>query len=180
MKKHVFGIAIFVTIIGISGIAYSVFVRDTPIICSFPVNPENYVDDEIQPSQHLIKQAVLDLKTKQINWEFDQNKLKANIALHFYAVDSNGSKYLKTEYVRTTRDFKTSYLWLNSLKSYENLYVIADEYPNTHRGMSSIPAFDMSKATPILLYSRANSAKGSDLKNYRKDFVELVNQAARS
>jgi Ca-activated chloride channel homolog len=30
------------------------------------------------------------------------------------------------------------------------------------------------------LVKRANSAKGSDLKNYRKDFVELVNQAARS
>jgi hypothetical protein len=93
------------------------------------------------------------LKTKQINWEFDQNKLKTNIALHFYAVDSNGSRYLKTEYARTTIDFKTSYLWLNSLKSYENLYVIADDFPNTHRSMSSIPAFDMSKATPVLLYS---------------------------
>jgi Ca-activated chloride channel homolog len=30
------------------------------------------------------------------------------------------------------------------------------------------------------IINRANSAKGSDLKNYRKDFVELVNQAARS
>lgn len=30
------------------------------------------------------------------------------------------------------------------------------------------------------IINRTNSAKGSDLKNYRKDFVELVNQAARS
>jgi hypothetical protein len=153
MKKHIFGIALFVTIVGISGIAYSVFIRDETIICSFPVNPLKYRDTTIQTNQPLVKQVVLDLKTKQINLEFSENNLKTSIALHFYTVDSNGSKYLKTQYAQTTSDFTSSYLWLNNLKSYQNLYVIADEDPNTHRGMSSIPAFDMSKATPVLLYS---------------------------
>lgn len=153
MKKHILGIALFVSILGISGIAYSVFIRDETIICEFPVNPLRYADPGIRTNQPLIKQVVLDLKTKQINWEFSENKLKSSIALHFYTVDSNGSKYLKTEYVRTSGDLTSSSLWLNGLKSYENLYVIADDYTNTHRSMNVIPSFDMSKATPILLYS---------------------------
>jgi hypothetical protein len=153
MKKHIFGIALFVTIVGISGIAYSVFIQEKTIICLFPVNPVKHEDHEIRSGQPLVKQVVLDLKTKQINLEFSDNKLKTRIALHFYTVDSNGSRYLNTEYARTSSDTTSSYFWLNGLKSYENLYVIADEYPNTHRGTSSVPGFDMSKATPVLLDS---------------------------
>jgi hypothetical protein len=153
MKKHILGIALFVSIAGIIGIAFSVFIPDETIICEFPVNPAKYRDQATRTNFPLVKQVVLDLKTKQIAWEFTDNELKTSISLHFYTVDSKGSRYLKTEYARTTSDLTNSYSWLNGLKSYENLYVIADDYPDTHRSMSSIPAFEMSIATPVLLSS---------------------------
>jgi hypothetical protein len=158
MKKHILGILLFSLIVGSAGIIYGYFnlikvsvqKSDT---CRFRTNDSDSGGAGSGGYRPILRQAVLDLKTKQINWEFSDKNLKTSIALHFYTVDAYGSKHLKTEYVRTTSDFASSYLWLDNLKSYENLYVIADEYPNTHRSVASIPAFEMREATSVLLYS---------------------------
>jgi hypothetical protein len=158
MKKHILGILLFSLIVGSAGFIYGYFGLIYKSViksenCRFRINESDTGGSGSSGYRPILRQVVLDLKTKQINWEFSDKNLKTSIALHFYTVDSNGSKYLKTEYVRSTNDFTSSYLWLDNLKSYENLYVIAVEYPNTHRSMASIPAFDLRKATSVLLYS---------------------------
>jgi hypothetical protein len=154
MKKHILGIALFSLIIGSAGIFYSFFADDydTYNIVETEVYSYESFDGGFVESQPIIRQAVLDLKTKQINWEFSNRNNKADIALYFYIVDSHGVRYLNSEHTRTTNDFVSSYIWLDNLKSYENLYVIAVDM-NTHRAQSAIPRFEINKATSVLLYS---------------------------
>jgi hypothetical protein len=173
MKKHILGIAVFSLIVGVSVFVYCVFAFENVKTDCFPQLQNKIVESVVYNEvggggsggeRKIIKQAVLDLKTKQMNWELyeDRNKQKP-VLIHFFSADKNGERFIKTVYAPTADEFVSSYDWLDRLGKYENLYVIA-EYenvdPNRYSKSSQVkpmplemPAFEINKAVPILIYS---------------------------
>ena len=182
MKKHIFGLAIFSIIVSAAAIVYAVF--NVPKIVS--IAPTHYIVTErthckmkraanrSAVDSPAVTQAVFDLKTKQLSWEFtapssnadseisiDFSDASSRIALHFFVKNKNGTRYLNSVLtpgfaasenlvIKASR----SYEWLDNLDSYENLYVTA-EYTTWKKFQDKAvqPEFDAEKATSVLLYS---------------------------
>ncbi len=120
-----------------------------------------------------ISQAVFNLKTKQLDWKLDTPEIAAPIRLHFFVKDENGTRYIASEQILSSGlrsgqvgmdkraidmegregevKFTSSYLSLDNLDSYENLYVIAERVPQTR--VNYQPKFDAVKATAVLVDS---------------------------
>jgi hypothetical protein len=146
MKKHILGVSLFVSIVGISGLVYCILTQDNSIEKTFAISTN-------QADQILVKQAVLNLKTKKITWEMAKSDLNTPIVLHFFVVDENGAEYLASKNAPSGDEITTSYRWLNNLKSYDNLYVMADIIDSKSAILSSTELFDPAKATAVLLNS---------------------------
>ena len=169
MKKHFFGFALFSFIVGTAAVVYAMF----NVVSVEEVTVRNYstysptksyckMKRELRESNvdsPTIKQAILNLKTKQLKWELAAPENNSKIALHFFIKDESGTRYLDSvlapayghEYgtIRAT----SSYLWLDNLESYENLYVTAEPISTSaYKNKNFQPKFDQSKATAVLIY----------------------------
>ncbi len=172
MKKHIFGLAFFSFIVGATAIIYSMFnfvnveevfvspQTSTRATSCWKMKRESRESKFASP---IIKQAVFDLKTKQLNWELATPKTDSNlkIALHFFVKDDKtGARYINSALVPVssnpegTINGTSSFQWLDNLQSYENLYVIAEYISlDKFKSKSYQPKFDAGKAASVLLYS---------------------------
>lgn len=167
MKKHIFGFALFSFIVGTAIFIYSML---------NPFKVENNSAPNYSPSDlrvnscwrmkrnlntkrsgsPIIKQAIFNLQSKQLNWELDTSTINTPIALNFFIKDDKGTRYINTKivpinaYHNGRTGAASSFLWLNNLDSYENLYVTAEPVTNNYEDVSK--DFDLSKAAPVLIY----------------------------
>lgn len=172
MKQHLIGLTLFSFIVGTAAVIYAVF--NVPeiqpvheIVSTPPAIPaeRTYCNmKKLSPFKSLeIKQAVLDADTKEFNWELAVPQRDEMIELLFFVKDGKGTRFLANEKVhsRSARKgvlrFQNSYPWLNSRKSYENLYVIARfesdavNYEENFevKGNRFEPRFDAAQATAV-------------------------------
>lgn len=170
MKKHIIGLALFSFIVITAGFVYSMFsvarVEEVFVV----TNSETYSPtkscwkmkrDSKQSSvgDIKVKQAVFDLKTKQLNWELAAPLREgSSIALHFFVKNADGTRYLnsalapQTGFENGVIKATSSYEWLDRLESYENLYVVP-ELTTWSEFQKRQPKFNAEKATSVLLYS---------------------------
>ncbi len=175
MKKHIIGLALFSFIVSTAAVVYALFpvpeiapVSEVITVsvpqynakrsCRMRLRSDNSASIEV-------RQAVLDLQTKQFNWELATPDIDEPIALHFFSNDDKGTRYITSEQINNKFShngilkFSTSYGWLNKRKSYENLYVIAQfdseatNYSENYQvyGNKFQPKFDAAKATAVTI-----------------------------
>ena len=169
MKKHIIGLTLFSVIVSAAAVVFAVF--NVPEIVSVSV-PQYVLAERTHCKMRqsanrskidslMVTQAVLDLKTKQINWELSTSSANPGIALHFFVKNRNGTRYVNSELLPVIyrnedvpMNGTSSYEWLDNLGSYENLYVAA-EYTTWKKFQDKTvqPKFDAEKATSVLLYS---------------------------
>lgn len=167
MNRHIAGFILFSFIIGTTAFIYAMFsvitVREVSALTYSPAKSCWKMKREIRESNigsPVISQAVLDLKTKQLSWKLAAPKTDSSIALHFFVKDEKGTRFIASElalgagYGSNAKKFTSSYLWLDKLGSYNNLYVIAEPISIFNFKNKKVnPKFDASKAAPVLLYS---------------------------
>lgn len=176
MTKHIIGLALFSFIVGVSAIVYALFnvpeivpVYEVINISAPQYAPVKRTGCKMNRASKInaieIKQAVLDLQTKQFSWELATPDIDEQIALHFFSKDSSGTRYITTEYINNTFSYNgilrysSSYNWLNKRKSHENLYVTAQfeseltnyNEPHQYHINTSQPKFDARKATAVTI-----------------------------
>ncbi|HXH69648.1 MAG TPA: hypothetical protein VNI60_04790 [Pyrinomonadaceae bacterium] len=169
MIKHYFGFALFSFIVGTTAVVYAIFnvvnVNEvtvpnystySPAKSCWKMKRESRGSNLSAPT---IKQAIFNLKTKQLSWELSAPETNSNIALHFFVKDENGTRYINSMVKQAFRhEYGTtkavsSYLWLDNLESYENLYVIAEPVSSgAYIDKNFQPKFDQSKAVAVLVY----------------------------
>lgn len=173
MKKHILGLALFSFIVSAAAIVYGFFnvPKIVPVAEVITVSvPQYEVKRSCRGKLKLnktasieIRQAVLDLETKQFNWELATPEIDQPIALHFFSNDDKGALYITSEQINNKFShngilkFSNSYSWLNKRKSHENLYVIAQfdsdatNYSENYQvyGNKFQPKFDAAKATAV-------------------------------
>ncbi len=174
MKKHIFGLALFSFIVSAAAVVYAFFnvpeivqVYDVVTIPQYVSTERTYCDKRkrVKINSIEVKQAVLDLQTKQFNWELATPDVDEPISLYFFSKDTSGeTRHVATERINNKFSyngilkFSNSYGWLNKRKSYENLYVMAQFTPEgkTGRDGNSIffaeparPNFNAAKATAV-------------------------------
>ncbi len=169
MIKHYFGFALFSFIVGTSAVIYAmvnvVNVNEVTVPSYSTYSPGKSCwkmkreSRESNISSPTIRQAVFNLKTKQLKWELAAPEMNSKIALHFFIKDENGTRYINSMlapsfgYEYGTIKATSSYLWLDNLESYENLYVTAESVPTSaYKNKNFQPIFDQSKATAVLVY----------------------------
>ena len=163
MKKHILGFAIFSFIIASAVFLKFVFyVPESFDVPSPTVNRSCWKMNRefAKISVPMVRQAVLDLNTKQMNWELKMPDSRGSVALHFFVKNSQGARYLATEFVPYNSsengifEFTSSYLWLDKLGAYENLYVVPEQISRSEfRARNFEPDFNENAATSVLLYS---------------------------
>jgi hypothetical protein len=169
MKKHFWGFALFSFIVGISAIIYGMFnvlaveevgqsytATYSPTKSCWKMKRESSRTNFGSP---MVKQAVFNLKSKQLRWELDTSEVNTPVALNFFIKDEKGTRYVNSTFVPMSayRDNSvratSSYLWLDNLESYENLYVIAEPVlSGAYKNKNFQPNFDARRATAVLVY----------------------------
>jgi hypothetical protein len=182
MKKHLFGFAIFSLVVSTAIIVSAIFssshevfmlVVETTYGTRVTTSCWKMKGEYSQTESVTAKQAILDLKAKEISFHLDipnlDFPLESRIALHFFVKDIEGSYYLATEFpapmiqnASGQRGIIKSNYWLNNLSSYQNLYVIPELISNRdfERGIFN-PKFDESKATAVTINSGKSFYKTS-------------------
>lgn len=166
MKKHIIGFAIFSLIVGsavfIKALFY--FPKETRVSYSYSTRNSCWkMKREGHPITNvpIVRQAVLNLDDKQINWELAVPETNSRVALHFFTKDSKGTRYLATELAPKgisgypVLSYTSTYLGLiNNLGSRPNLYVVAEMIPSSDSQVRDFqPIFDENLATPVLVVS---------------------------
>lgn len=173
MKKHIVGLALFGFIVTSVAVIYGFlsFPKITPVPApqynptSSPTSCWKMKRERKEPKANSIevRQAVLDMPTKQFNWELALPESNESIELHFFVKNDKETRYLTTEQVKNKLSnngvlkFSNSYDWLNKRKSFDNLYVIAQfeseatNYSENFQvyGNKFQPKFDAMKATAV-------------------------------
>lgn len=170
MKKHIFGFALFSFIFGATAVIYGMFTVNSVNEVKMPVDYSGYAQTrscwrmkrearETNVHSPIVRQAILNLKTKHLSWELDRARVDAPIALNFFVKDEKGTRFVHSQLVPMSAygdefvNANSSYEWLDNLDSYENLYVIAEPLSQREQGNKIFsPEFDAAKATPVLLY----------------------------
>jgi hypothetical protein len=169
MIKHYFGFALFSFIVGTSAVIYAmvnvVNVNEVTVPSYSTYSPGKSCwkmkreSRESNISSPTIRQAVINLKTKQLKWELDTSQVNTPIALNFFIKGENGTRYVSStflfmiDYQDGSVDMTSFCEWLKNLDSYENLYVIAESVPTSaYKNKNFQPIFDQSKATAVLVY----------------------------
>lgn len=167
MKKHILGFALFSFIVGTAIFIYAILnpfkVEKNSVPAFSPadlqVNSCWRMKRNLNAKRNnspVIKQAIFNLQTKELNWELDTSNVNAPIALNFFVKGEKGTRYINTKVIpmNAYHNGKTgaasSFLWLNNLDSYENLYVTAEPLSSDNVNFSK--DFDLSKAAPVLIY----------------------------
>ena len=170
MKKHLFGFAIFSLIVG-SAIFVSVIfsaprevtVPAVETVYELPVKSSCWkMKREYAKKDSLaVRQAVLDLETKEINFELYVPKTDSPVAMHFFVRDFEGTRYLATELsplLSSTNNgvlgFTKTYSWLKNPDSYQNLYVVPEQISRRDYELGiSNPKFVEDKAFAVTVNS---------------------------
>ncbi len=169
MIKHYFGFALFSFIVGTTAVVYAMFnvvnVNEVTVPNYSTYSPTKSCwkmkreSRESNISSPTIRQAVFNLKTKQLKWELAAPETNSKIALHFFIKDENGTRYINSMLALSfgnesgTIKATSSHLWLDNLESYENLYVIAEPVlSGAYIDKNFLPKFDQSKAVAVLVY----------------------------
>ncbi len=168
MKKHVFGLLIFGFIVGAAAIVYTVF--NVPEVISFSA-PAEYSTKMPESCWHLkkessasnskglfIRQAVYNVPTKRFDAELAVSGDASVIALHFFSKSNEGTNYIETVQIGNGVEngqieiSSTGFDWLNSRKSSENFFVIAEvSSEQTYIEADNQPTFDFNKAVAITI-----------------------------
>ena len=170
MKKHVIGFTLFSIIVGTAAFIYAMFNIVNVEEVFAPAYTPTYQTKSCWKTKRdfkessvgapVVRQAVLDLRTKQLNWELAAPQTNSIIALHFFVKDKSGARYINSAlapesgFENGVIKATSSYRWLDNLDSYENLYVIAEfTSRSNYQNKNNPPKFDSAKATSVLLYS---------------------------
>jgi hypothetical protein len=168
MKKHLFGFALFSLIVGTTAFIYAKFNVVSVDEVYTPVDYSTFAQtkscwkmkremSESNIGLPIVKQAIFNLRTKQLKWELDRSNIDTPIALNFFVKDKNGTRYINSVLAPMSGyeggAIISSYLWLDNLDSYENLYITAEPVSySEYRNKNFRAKFDVSRATPVLLY----------------------------
>lgn len=177
MKKHIFGAILFSLIVSVSGIIAFIFAElpkpDKIAVLNVPTfesrsychkkNYRSYKNDAVSVK---VVQAVFNERTKLLDTDLliergDSSRQTVTVALHFFAKDLKGARYLASENYRLSPDFNSSseatqaipsraYRWLDDLTAQENLYVIADMNFGDTDYRKKQPSFDEAKAFSVI------------------------------
>lgn len=164
MKKHIIGFAIFSVIVGtailVKSILYVPEVKNYTYTSVTKTSCWKMKQEASKDTPPIVRQAVLDLNTKQIDWELKVPRNESSVALHFFVNDSRGARYLETVFAPRSAasdgnlEFTSSYLWLDNLGSYQNLYVVPETISGAGFRMKDFqPKFNEQNATSVILYS---------------------------
>lgn len=176
MKKHIFGAILFSLIVGISGVIALIFAEipqpDKVAVLNVPTfesrsrcHKKKHWNKETGAASVNVVQAVFNERTKLLDTNLsikqeDFSTRNVSVALHFFAEDAKGVRYLSSEnyfFKPVFNRFGTAaqatpprwYPWMDDLTGRENLYVIADS--NFKAGDRNLqPEFIESKAVPII------------------------------
>ena len=174
MKKHLFGLALFSLIVGSAIFFKAIFfasVYKYDVIRTFPENScwkmkretVQAQQTEVKTTKPLIRQAIFNLNTKQMDWDLIVPET-TSIVLHFFVKDSLGARHLNSEFIPIYSVNKTgtnngileitsSFLWLDNLDSYQNLYIVPEVMSRREFSKKGIrPVFDEISAVPVSLY----------------------------
>ena len=175
MTKHIIGFILFSFIVGVSGFFALVFGElpqpEKTTVINIPrfesksrCHKKNYRHFADQQTSVSVVQAVFNQRTGLLDTDLlikreDSSVKNVTFALHFFAKDSDGTRYLASESYYLKPDFdgqyttvqglpSRSYEWFEDLTSRENVYVVADTEKMGNAG--SAPVFDESKATAVI------------------------------
>ncbi len=108
-----------------------------------------------------VRQAVLDAQTRILYWELSTPRIDTAVKLHFFVKDENGIRYISSAPGVSSAlkngelTFESSWMWIDNLDSYENLYVLAEAVPTSELyTRASEPIFDAGKATAISVFRK--------------------------
>ncbi len=166
MKKHILGFALFSFIVAAAAFVYKSFnsvVTEETYNSNYSTRckrlklpPETSAKNMDVP---FVRQAVLDTQTKILHWKLYTPKMDAAIKLHFFVKDENAIRYISSAPgIRSALkggelNFESSWMWMDNLDSYEDLYVVAEAVSPSEIYYKKIePKFDAGKATAISLY----------------------------
>lgn len=156
MKKHLFGLVVFSFIVGAAIVYRSVFVAAPHLKQNLAQTVTDNLNWKVSDKLY-VKRADYDVKEDLLRWELSAPKVDSPVVLHFFIKDENGTRHIasgqgvNTCLIEAKLEFTTYFSGLDNLKSYENLYVIAEfgtkakVYKEGYK-----PIFDSDKATPIL------------------------------
>ncbi|MGI8493764.1 MAG: hypothetical protein ACR2L1_00435, partial [Pyrinomonadaceae bacterium] len=139
MKKHIIGFTIFSLIVSFA-IFISVFfyLPENIDVAAPAVNSSSWkIKQGINKSKlPVIRQALLDLDTKQMSWDIYVPETDTPIALHFFVKESGGVRYLGSEVVpfissssSNEINYKSSSFSTYHPNSLDNIYVVPEIIP---------------------------------------------------
>lgn len=173
MKQNIFGIVLFSVIVGTAVFVSESFVTlpTPPAVEEKPIvfesrNRCGKTSYQKGTAKVKLSQAVLNPKTGQLftSLALEKENTSADyigLTYHFYVKEGVKNQYLASETVairpvfdinnRANHEITSSYSWLDSLATKNNIYVIAVSGGNGFGKHNSIPRFDETLATPVLL-----------------------------
>ncbi len=174
MKKHIVGLMLFTFIVGASAIIFGFF--NVPEILEVSA-PRYFSKSYEKPAQigkisadsPVIRQAFFNRNTKQINLDLLLNSTgdeegRLPLKISFFRKSENGMRFVgseKVELISASYQYEgekvraaitASYIWLDNLNHYDNLYVIAEVDRKPYN--SNEPSiFDARFAKAVTLYA---------------------------
>ncbi|MEO6590291.1 MAG: hypothetical protein ABIP06_13415 [Pyrinomonadaceae bacterium] len=169
MNKNLWGFALFALIFGATVLIFNSFEVVNTDVVSTPLDYSNYAGTtscwrmkrqsvERNFGSLLIKQAMLNLDSKQLKWELDTAQTETPIALNFFIGNEKGIRYLNSSLVPTSAfgngliEARSSFGWLNKLKYDDNLYVIAQPLTVEDVKNKNYSTNFESEGTSVLIY----------------------------
>jgi hypothetical protein len=169
MKKHIIGFAIFSIIVGSAVFVKAIFNISREIIVP---TADNYsyttvkktscwkMRQELEErSTPVVKQVVLDLNNKRIDWAIFVPQKGYRVALHFYAKSPKSNRYISTElapgvaHSPTWVTYSSTYISFLNFSPYENLYVVPEMItPSDAENKFFNPEFNENTAVPVTVY----------------------------
>lgn len=173
MNQNVYGMFLFCAIVGVAIFASVYYVAlpepqpiyEKPVYVAKPEGVSKYkcnLYKREKPEVEIV-QSVLNVKTKKLDTQFSLSRISSNVIksdilfdLHFFHKSDKGYEYLGKERISApmkldletnTIQLSSSQKWSNTLRSFNNLYVM----PDFNIDRTGEVEFDESKATSILL-----------------------------
>lgn len=161
MRKHILGFAVF------SLIVTAAFYFGRTQVKNY-LNPnQRFLIETMKPESSnpngksvVIRQAVFDTRTRQLNLEFQTERLDTAVALHFFVKDDKEPRYVMTSFTsqmsfsKGSNEYTFSYEWMDNLQSFENLYIVPEVIGATDVGKKKYNVkFDKDSAVSVLLYT---------------------------
>lgn len=180
MNKNSFGVLLFGLIVGASVLISEFFVT-LPMPLPVYEGPSGFDDKYSCTHQNRedfakrgtatefsinVSRGFYDQKKSELGLEFtikSQNPEDRilSIAVHFFTVNGRTTEYLATETILVEPEFdnkgladqeiSSSFKWLNDLERHDDLYIIVEPGNRFRMSKNREPAFELSKATPVLV-----------------------------